>query len=261
MSPVAIVSLSEHGERDFKAVAASTLPTPPVTAVADGTSVPSLDRSGSFPTSALTFDTPARRPSPWHDLAHSLSTTSLPHRRSSASLSHTPSYSGPTTASIPTPTSAISADHNATSPPLSTSQALRDWELRLAHPTSPFSRQTLIPPPSASPSLHSPSPDLFPHLIPKLVPESDKEGYIEYKLKLINPSAERFERLVTQMMWRLKQGRNEAIYELGLAGESILPYPVCDCTDITRALTCVRSRKADFRRRNRHRLVPFRHGR
>lgn len=43
-------------------------------------------------------------------------------------------------------------------------------------------------------------------------------GFIEYKLKLINPTVERFERLVTQMMWRLKQGKNEAIYELGLAG-------------------------------------------
>lgn len=56
-------------------------------------------------------------------------------------------------------------------------------------------------------------------LVPKLAPESDSHGHIEYKLKLINPPAERFERLVTQMMWRLKQGHNEAIYELGLAGE------------------------------------------
>jgi hypothetical protein len=53
----------------------------------------------------------------------------------------------------------------------------------------------------------------------KLAAERDKEGHIEYKLKLIDPSPERFERLVTQMMWRLKQGKNEAIYELGLAGE------------------------------------------
>lgn len=54
---------------------------------------------------------------------------------------------------------------------------------------------------------------------PKLAAERDKEGHIEYKLKLIEPSQERFERLVTQMMWRLKQGRNEAIYELGLADD------------------------------------------
>jgi GTPase len=55
---------------------------------------------------------------------------------------------------------------------------------------------------------------------PKLAAERDKDGHIEYKLKLIDPTPERFERLVTQMMWRLKQGRNEAIYEIGLAGES-----------------------------------------
>jgi GTPase len=53
----------------------------------------------------------------------------------------------------------------------------------------------------------------------KVAAESDREGFIEYKLKLIDPSGERFERLVTQLMWRLKQGRNEAIYEIGLAGE------------------------------------------
>jgi GTPase len=55
--------------------------------------------------------------------------------------------------------------------------------------------------------------------VPKLAAERDKDGHIEYKLKLIDPTPERFERLVTQMMWRLKQGRNEAIYEIGLAGE------------------------------------------
>jgi GTPase len=59
-----------------------------------------------------------------------------------------------------------------------------------------------------------------PVLPPKLAAERDKEGHIEYKLKLIDPSPERFGKLVTQMMWRLKQGKNEAIYEIGLAGES-----------------------------------------
>lgn len=195
-------------------MSASTFPTPPPTARPDDRCEVPADKVHLPAKDGLALDSPARRPSPWHDLAHSLSTTSLPHRRSSTSLSYN-------TNSIPTPTSSRSAQtpQSAPSPPLSTSQALRDWELRLSHPTSPFSRHTLIPPLSSSPSLHSPSPDLFPQLIPKLVPESDKEGYIEYKLKLINPSAERFERLVTQMMWRLKQGRNEAIYELGLAGE------------------------------------------
>ena len=61
-------------------------------------------------------------------------------------------------------------------------------------------------------------------LPPKLAAERDKEGHIEYKLKLIDPSVERFGKLVTQMMWRFKQGKNEAIYEIGLAGK--LPPPL-----------------------------------
>lgn len=44
-----------------------------------------------------------------------------------------------------------------------------------------------------------------------------EEGNIEYKLKLLNPSASRFEHLVTQMKWRLQEGRGEAIYEIGVA--------------------------------------------
>jgi GTPase len=62
---------------------------------------------------------------------------------------------------------------------------------------------------------------LTPAPAPKLAAERDKEGHIEYKLKLIDPTPERFEKLVTQMMWRLKQGKNEAIYEIGLAGTSL----------------------------------------
>lgn len=38
-----------------------------------------------------------------------------------------------------------------------------------------------------------------------LPPECD-EGNIEYKLKLINPTQNRFEHLVTQMKWRLREG-------------------------------------------------------
>ena len=208
MAPVAISCLSGIEQKAAKSTSASTVPTPPYTA---GRTSDLMSLSGI---EGLGIDTPARRPSPWHDLAHSLSATSLSHRRPSSQTSTRPIATP--ISSIPGQTSQL--DSNVPSSPLSTSQALRDWTLRLSHPTSPFSRHTLIPPLSSSPSPNSPSPDLFPQLIPKLVPESDKEGYIEYKLKLINPSAERFERLVTQMMWRLKQGRNEAIYELGLAG-------------------------------------------
>lgn len=138
----------------------------------------------------LTSDSP-RRPSPWHELAHSLSSTPIPTlktcRSSSTSVFHTPAEIEPDPLS-----------------PLSSSQALREWEARLSLPDAPVTRHHLSPRPTA---------------VPKLAAERDKEGHIEYKLKLIDPTPERFERLVTQMMWRLMQGRNEAIYEIGLAGE------------------------------------------
>jgi len=49
----------------------------------------------------------------------------------------------------------------------------------------------------------------------KLVQESE-DGNIEYKLKLIEPNATRFEHLVTQMKFRLQEGQGEAIYEIGV---------------------------------------------
>ncbi|WVN87439.1 uncharacterized protein L203_102619 [Cryptococcus depauperatus CBS 7841] len=132
-----------------------------------------------------------RRPSPWHDIAHSLSTTPLlPSRRGSVS-----------SFCIPTPPSS----DPATPPTLSSSQALREWEERLCNPSSDATRHQLVR------AKRLPTP--------KLAAERDKAGFIEYKLKLIDPTPERFEKLVTQMMWRLKQGNNEAIYELGLADD------------------------------------------
>lgn len=50
----------------------------------------------------------------------------------------------------------------------------------------------------------------------KLPPEPQL-GNIEYKLKLINPGAQRLEHLVTQMKWRLREGAGEAIYEIGVS--------------------------------------------
>lgn len=50
-----------------------------------------------------------------------------------------------------------------------------------------------------------------------MLPPEPQLGNIEYKLKLINPSAQRFEHLVTQMKWRLREGHGEAIYEIGVA--------------------------------------------
>ncbi|WVQ66260.1 uncharacterized protein L199_004439 [Kwoniella botswanensis] len=133
-----------------------------------------------------------RRPSPWHDVAHSLSTTSLPPRRPSVSLSSSTTSVNGTAPSTPTDIGSLIQ---------SSSQALREWDERLSKPSSNISRHQLIPRQT------------------KLVAERDKAGFIEYKLKLIDPTPERFERLITQLMWRLKQGRNEAIYELGLADD------------------------------------------
>lgn len=50
-----------------------------------------------------------------------------------------------------------------------------------------------------------------------VLPPEPQLGNIEYKLKLINPSKQRFEHLVTQMKWRLREGHGEAIYEIGVS--------------------------------------------
>ncbi|XP_015585384.1 GTP-binding protein 2 [Cephus cinctus] len=55
----------------------------------------------------------------------------------------------------------------------------------------------------------------------KLPPEPE-QGNIEYKLKLVNPSSQRFEHLVTQMKWRLREGHGEAIYQIGVEDNGTL---------------------------------------
>lgn len=50
-----------------------------------------------------------------------------------------------------------------------------------------------------------------------MLPPEPQLGNIEYKLKLIDPSEQRFEHLVTQMKWRLREGHGEAIYEIGVS--------------------------------------------
>ena len=212
---------------------------------------------GHQPPPAVTSPKPRdipRRPSPWHEISHSLSATSLSR-----------SSTGDKTSQPSTPTGREDAPPD--SPKLSSSQALRDWEARLSLPDAAVHRHALVHRRSDSPrslhealvetnssstsssstlllssSYHGAIPYAHPGSIsseanglttplrshsqdgqdptpPKLSAEKDKKGHIEYKLKLINPSAERFERLVTQMTWRLKEGKNEAIYEIGLAGE------------------------------------------
>ncbi|ORX57534.1 P-loop containing nucleoside triphosphate hydrolase protein [Hesseltinella vesiculosa] len=60
------------------------------------------------------------------------------------------------------------------------------------------------------------------HLNGSLPPEIDHEGNIEYKLKLIDPSEERLEHLITQLKWRLSEGQGEALYELGVSDDGTL---------------------------------------
>lgn len=71
------------------------------------------------------------------------------------------------------------------------------------------------------------------------LPPEPQVGNIEYKLKIVNPSKQRFEHLVTQviifflnkyllikfklkMKWRLREGQGEAIYEIGVEDNGVL---------------------------------------
>ena len=48
------------------------------------------------------------------------------------------------------------------------------------------------------------------------LPSEDDEGNVEYKWKLVNPTEERLQQLITQLNFRLGEGGNEAIYEIGV---------------------------------------------
>ena len=47
-------------------------------------------------------------------------------------------------------------------------------------------------------------------------------GNVEYKLKLIEPTAMRLQGLVTQLKWRLAEGSGEALYEIGVGDDGAL---------------------------------------
>ena len=49
-----------------------------------------------------------------------------------------------------------------------------------------------------------------------------ERGNVEYKLKMIDPSAARLQQLVTQLKWRLAEGAGEALYEIGVADNGTL---------------------------------------
>ena len=55
----------------------------------------------------------------------------------------------------------------------------------------------------------------------KLPPENDM-GNIEYKLKLISPSNDRLQHLITQLQWRLGEGNGSALYEIGVSDKGNL---------------------------------------
>jgi len=46
--------------------------------------------------------------------------------------------------------------------------------------------------------------------------KEDDYGNIEYKLKLVKPTQDRIEHLATQMKFRVKEGRGEAYYRIGV---------------------------------------------
>ncbi|KAL9937370.1 hypothetical protein V8E36_003779 [Tilletia maclaganii] len=105
------------------------------------------------------------------------------------------------------------------------------WASRLCSSLDPQQRgpsplsidSTNIPPPPPPTTQQAPlstsqhSPSLAP-----LQPEHDTVGNIEYKLKLLPPTRDRFNRLVTQLKWRLLQGGGMAIYEIGVLDDGAL---------------------------------------
>ncbi|XP_044272057.1 GTP-binding protein 2-like [Tribolium madens] len=54
------------------------------------------------------------------------------------------------------------------------------------------------------------------------LPPEPQLGNIEYKLKIVNPTKQRFEHLVTQLKWRLHEGNGVAIYQIGVEDCGIL---------------------------------------
>ncbi|KAG0151629.1 hypothetical protein CROQUDRAFT_651049 [Cronartium quercuum f. sp. fusiforme G11] len=53
-------------------------------------------------------------------------------------------------------------------------------------------------------------------------PEVDADGHIEYKLRILAPSPARFEKLTTQLKWRLLEGGGTALYEIGVLDDGTL---------------------------------------
>lgn len=50
----------------------------------------------------------------------------------------------------------------------------------------------------------------------RLAPEPDALGNLEYKLRILPPTRHRYDRLLTQMKWRMLQGGGQCTYEIGV---------------------------------------------
>ena len=61
-----------------------------------------------------------------------------------------------------------------------------------------------------------------PDLRMALAPEEDASGNVEYKLQILPPTPDRFDRLVTQLNWRLMEGAGTSVYEIGVMDDGSL---------------------------------------
>eukprot|EP00004_Rigifila_ramosa_P011212 TRINITY_DN2376_c0_g1_i1.p1 TRINITY_DN2376_c0_g1~~TRINITY_DN2376_c0_g1_i1.p1 ORF type:complete len:767 (+),score=201.43 TRINITY_DN2376_c0_g1_i1:2457-4757(+) len=75
--------------------------------------------------------------------------------------------------------------------------------------------------PEAAPAPQDADDDLANVALTSIGQESD-DGNIEYKLKLVAPSEERFQGLVSQLKYRLAEGQGEAFYEVGVSDSGLL---------------------------------------
>lgn len=57
--------------------------------------------------------------------------------------------------------------------------------------------------------------------VARLAPEPDVLGNLEYKLRMLPPTRHRFDKLLTQMQWRVLQGGGECTYEIGVLDDGL----------------------------------------
>lgn len=74
------------------------------------------------------------------------------------------------------------------------------------------------------------------------LPPEFEQGNVEYKLKLVRPTAWRLEHLISQMKWRLLEGLGEAVYEIGVADSGQLEG--VSTSDLDASLTTMREMAA-----------------